>query len=500
MADDPAAGKKFSMADYQIVKVIGEGAYGRAILCKEKSSGQEVVIKEIRLSGLSRKEQNEAKKETEILRRLNHPNIVRCRGSFVHNNSLHIVMDFADGGDLFAQIQKAKNQHFKEDQVLSWFVQICLALKHVHDRKILHRDIKCQNIFLTKAGMVKMGDFGIAKILDQTAQLAKTSIGTPYYLSPEICQGKCYNAKSDVWSLGCVLYELCTLQHAFDSNCMNGLIMKILRAKQSPIPYFYSQNLRTLVDSLLQKAPAKRPSVNEILKLDFVRARISDLLSETVQRIEFSHTVFHGYKGGVTPKNAEPPEKPVVDLPAIPESANPRPPPRRQARPDVAPSAKPLEPVRFTRPPKPEAVPVKPSVGVLKVDPVAPKQDAPPPKADPAPAKPPAAPARPPPVPKVDVPPAKPPSAPKVDPAPARPPAAPKVDPAPERPSSVPKADVPPAKPLAAAPKPEAEPAKPLAVAPKPEAVPAKPPPVAFNVEAAKPPVAARANPASALD
>ena len=86
-----------------------------------------------------------------------------------------------------------------------------------------------------KNGMIKMGDFGIAKILDHTTQFSKTAIGTPYYLSPEICEGKAYNSKSDIWSLGCVLYELCTLNHAFDSNCMNGLIMKILRAKHAPI-------------------------------------------------------------------------------------------------------------------------------------------------------------------------------------------------------------------------------------------------------------------------
>jgi NIMA (never in mitosis gene a)-related kinase len=176
-----------STNDDQIVRVIGEGAYGRAILCTEKATGQEVVVNEIKLAGLSLREKNEAKKETDILRRLDHPNIIRCRGSFIERNNLHIVMDFADGGDLFAQVQRVKKEHFKEERVLSWFVQICLALKHIHDRKILHRDIKCQNIFLTKGIVVKMGDFGISKVLDHTAQFAKTSIGTPYYLSPEIC-------------------------------------------------------------------------------------------------------------------------------------------------------------------------------------------------------------------------------------------------------------------------------------------------------------------------
>ena len=341
---------KMSMADYQIEKVIGEGAYGRAILCKVKAEpGQRVVIKEIAMSNLSAQERKDAWKETRVLGLLDHPNIIKYHGSFMQNNCLHIVMDFADGGDLFEQIQKAKKQHFKEDKILDWFVQICLALKHIHDRKILHRDIKCQNIFLMKNGMVKMGDFGIAKVLDHTTQFSKTAIGTPYYLSPEICQGKAYDQKSDVWSLGCVLYELCTLQHAFDSNCMNGLVMKILRSKHSPIPYFYSQNLRNLVDKLLQKDPRKRPKVNQILSLDFIRERVGTLLSETIRKIEFSHTVFHGEKGGVTPANLAqmaaagqvPEKRSDWEDPKTAEEKPPTPPapqPKKQSKPSMIPS------------------------------------------------------------------------------------------------------------------------------------------------------------------
>jgi len=304
------------MEKFQIQRVIGEGAYGRAVLCKEIATDSYVVIKEIALGNLSPQEQRDARKETKILSSLHHPNIIGYKGSFMMKNTLHIVMDYADNGDLFEQIQKAKGVHFKEEQILDWFVQICLALKHIHDRKILHRDIKCQNIFLMKSGMIKMGDFGIAKVLDHTSQFSKTAIGTPYYLSPEICQGKSYNAKSDIWSLGCVLYEICTLNHAFDSNCMNGLIMKILRAKHSPIPYYYSPNLRNLVDMLLNKNAAKRPSINQILNLEFVRARIDHLLGATMQKIEFSHTVFHGCKGLETPSNISPNElAPIMEEP-----------------------------------------------------------------------------------------------------------------------------------------------------------------------------------------
>ena len=104
-------------------------------------------------------------------------------------------MTYVPSGDLYSKINSQKGRSFPEAQVLDWFVQLCLALKHVHDRKILHRDIKTQNVFLTKSGMVKLGDFGIARVLSSTAELARTCIGTPYYLSPEICENKPYNNK-----------------------------------------------------------------------------------------------------------------------------------------------------------------------------------------------------------------------------------------------------------------------------------------------------------------
>jgi NIMA (never in mitosis gene a)-related kinase 1/4/5 len=128
-------------------------------------------------------------------------------------------MDFADGGDLQKQISKRKDSlnYFKEEQIIDWFTQICLGMKHVHDRKIIHRDIKAQNVFLTKEGAIKLGDFGIARILHNTVDVTKSVVGTPYYLSPEIIDGLPYSFKSDVWSLGVLLYEMCALKPPFDA-------------------------------------------------------------------------------------------------------------------------------------------------------------------------------------------------------------------------------------------------------------------------------------------
>ncbi|CAJ0963399.1 unnamed protein product [Ranitomeya imitator] len=171
--------------------------------------------------------------------------------------------------------------------ILDWFVQLCLALKHVHDRKILHRDIKSQNIFLTKSGTIQLGDFGIARVLNSTIELARTCIGTPYYLSPEICENRPYNNKSDIWALGCVLYEMCTLKHAFEAGNMKNLVLKIIRGSYPPVSVHYSYDLRNLLSMLFKRNPRDRPSVNSILEKPFIFKRIEKLLSPQLIAEEF---------------------------------------------------------------------------------------------------------------------------------------------------------------------------------------------------------------------
>lgn len=169
------------------------------------------------------------------------------------------------GGDLSKKVAEAKIAPLEEERILDWFTQICLGLKHVHDRKILHRDLKSQNIFLTKSGIVKLGDFGIAKILNSTRENARTMIGTPYYLSPEIVDNKPYSFKSDIWSLGVILYELCTSRPPFDAGSIPQLALKIVKGQFSPIVHNYSKDLKALVSLLLTVDPVKRPTVNQIL-------------------------------------------------------------------------------------------------------------------------------------------------------------------------------------------------------------------------------------------
>ncbi|XP_039607094.1 serine/threonine-protein kinase Nek1 isoform X2 [Polypterus senegalus] len=281
------------MDKYTKVNKIGEGSFGKAVLVRSKKDGKQYVIKEISISRMSNKEREESRREVEVLAHMKHPNIVQYRESFEESGCLYIVMDYCEGGDLYKRINNQKGVLFSEDQILDWFVQICLALKHVHDRKILHRDIKSQNIFLTKDGTIQLGDFGIARVLNSTVELARTCIGTPYYLSPEICENKPYNNKSDIWALGCVLYEMCTLKHAFEAGNMKNLVLKIIRGTYPPVSLHYSYDLRNLIAQLFKRNPRDRPSVNSILEKPFVVRRIEKLLTPQLLAQEFSHAVVH---------------------------------------------------------------------------------------------------------------------------------------------------------------------------------------------------------------
>ncbi|XP_021252597.1 serine/threonine-protein kinase Nek1 isoform X5 [Numida meleagris] len=283
------------MDKYIKVQKIGEGSFGKAILVKDKENSQQYVIKEINISKMSNKEREESRREVAVLANMKHPNIVLYRESFEENGCLYIVMDYCEGGDLFKKINAQKGILFSEDQILDWFVQICLALKHIHDRKILHRDIKSQNIFLTKDGTIQLGDFGIARVLNSTVELARTCIGTPYYLSPEICQNRPYNNKSDIWALGCVLYEMCTLKHAFEAGNMKNLVLKIISGSFPPVSTHYSYDLRNLLSQLFKRNPRDRPSVNSILEKNFIAKRVEKFLTPQLIAEEFSHKMFHKF-------------------------------------------------------------------------------------------------------------------------------------------------------------------------------------------------------------
>ena len=277
-----------SLRKYKRIKYLGKGSYGAAILVNLRANAEKkFVMKEIVIGHLSESEQAAAKKEADVLHKMQHSNITMYIESFVESSKLYIVMEFADGGDLANAISNRKKQkrYWQEDEVMRILVQICLALKHVHDQNILHRDLKSQNIFLTRKGIVKLGDFGIAKVLDATEEQAKTQIGTPYYLSPEICESSPYGRSSDVWSLGVVLFELLCLDLPFQASSLPALISRIITAPPNwnKVPGHYSKSITGLTQSMLEKQPKSRPSLKQVVSTEFLKSHISKLLSHTLR-------------------------------------------------------------------------------------------------------------------------------------------------------------------------------------------------------------------------
>eukprot|EP00440_Ansanella_granifera_P062314 gb/GFBE01067563.1/.p1 GENE.gb/GFBE01067563.1/~~gb/GFBE01067563.1/.p1 ORF type:complete len:511 (+),score=84.83 gb/GFBE01067563.1/:1-1533(+) len=271
---------------YERVRVLGRGSYGTAVLVRTASSGRPGssgsrahsagplrVVKEVDFIRADDKCRTEALKEAEVLKSLSHPNIIGYEDAFLEEGRLCIVMEYADGGDLWAAIARRRSSgcRYHEREALAIFVQVVLALEYVHSRRILHRDIKSQNVFLTAAGAVKLGDFGIARVLEDNEAHAATRVGTPSNLPPEMCENRPYDFKADIWGLGVLLYESLALEVPFSGSSVAGLVVRICTSEPKPIPAVYSSELRALVGRMLAKRAEDRPTASEVAALSHVR-------------------------------------------------------------------------------------------------------------------------------------------------------------------------------------------------------------------------------------
>ena len=278
--------------DYKIIRILGKGSYASAYLVTKELSGinKSYVIKQIPLEDLSPSEKEEVKTEAKLLSQIKSDFVVKYYESFEENNFLNIVMEYCELGDLEHLLKQRNNIPLNDNFIWKLFIQIVIGLADLHNMKILHRDLKTSNIFLTKNYDVKIGDLGVAKKLSNN-DFTKTVIGTPYYLSPEICKEKPYNEKSDIWALGCILYELCTFKHPFDSTNQAALINKILKENPKQIPYTFDYYFNEIIKKLLQKNMNKRPSCKLILKGQYVmnKAKELKLYSKYQKLIEYSH-------------------------------------------------------------------------------------------------------------------------------------------------------------------------------------------------------------------
>ena len=264
------------MNDFQIISKLGEGAYSTVFKVRRNIDNKIYALKKVKLLNLSEKEKENSLNEVRILASVKSNFVVSYKEAFFDekDNTLCIIMEFADRGDLYQKIVQHKKSAilFEESDIWRIFIQLVKGLKSLHDLKILHRDMKSANVFLFSNGSAKLGDLNVSKVAKRG--LGYTQTGTPYYASPEVWKDKPYDNKSDVWSLGCVLYEMITLRPPFRAQNMEGLYNKVCKGQFSRIPDKFSDDLYKVVQFLLQVNPVSRPSCEQILNHPIVQKRI----------------------------------------------------------------------------------------------------------------------------------------------------------------------------------------------------------------------------------
>ena len=269
-----------SLNDFEFGKELGKGAFGSVTIVKRKEDQKIYAMKRVKIGRLSQKEKLNSFNEVRILASIEHKNIIGYKEAFFDDKSktLNIVMEYADGGDLSTKIKelKQKKVFFDEDKIWSTLIQILEGLNYLHKSCIIHRDLKSANIFLTKDGGVKIGDLNVSKILNKMI-ITYTQTGTPYFASPEIWNDMPYDYKCDIWSVGCIIYEMASLHVPFRGVSMQNLYKNVLRGIYQQIPSRYSDELKQIIKTILVVNPKNRPSSEDLLENPIIKKKKEEL-------------------------------------------------------------------------------------------------------------------------------------------------------------------------------------------------------------------------------
>ena len=267
-----------SLNNFIIGKNLGKGAFGSVCLVTRKEDKKLYAMKSINIGKLDKQEIEAALNEVRILASLNHPNIIGYKDAFYDEKSrtLNMIMEYADDGDISHKIQDnlKRRLRFEESTIWEWIIQLLKGLKYLHDNKIMHRDLKCANIFLMKNGLLKIGDLNVSKFAK--SNMARTQTGTPFYLAPEIWKDLPYDYKCDIWSVGCIIYELCTSRPPFRGTSLKELGRNVLNGYYLPISGF-SNDIKDIVAKMLIVDPKRRASTDELLNSEIIQRRIKNI-------------------------------------------------------------------------------------------------------------------------------------------------------------------------------------------------------------------------------
>ena len=257
------------LSDFKIIKELGKGSYGTVYTVKSYLNSNIYVMKKMELNHLTARQQIECYREVSILKKVCHKNIIKYYSSFLDKDILYIIMEYAELGDLYSLIKhyKKHSKNFTEIDLWKISSEVLSGLDYLHSHNIIHRDIKCLNLFITKDRHIKIGDLGVSAFTSGMNDLHYTRVGTPLYISPELVKQKPYDYKTDIWSFGCSLYHLASLEPPFTGGNLIVLGNNIVKGVPKPLPQQYSTDLRNFVDKLLEKKADKRPSAKEALDL-----------------------------------------------------------------------------------------------------------------------------------------------------------------------------------------------------------------------------------------
>ena len=261
------------MENFEILEKLGKGAFSVVYKVRRNIDNQIYALKKVQITNLSEKQKTNSLNEIRVLASIKSKYIVNYKEAFLDtkDSTLCLVMEYADRGDLSKRIEeeKKRNRYFNERDIWRIFIQLVKGLKSLHDLNIIHRDIKSSNIFLFSDGTAKLGDLNVCKILSEDT-LGKTQAGTPSFAAPEVWMEKPYGLKSDIWSLGCVLYEITALKCPFRADNIVELNNKILIGSFKRIPKKFSNDLNNMIEHMIRFEPEKRISCKQILECDLV--------------------------------------------------------------------------------------------------------------------------------------------------------------------------------------------------------------------------------------